>query len=126
MLDMVIQTVFDSGVHHVRCGSGAPLVLIPGTACDWRVWRPVMDGLAATRDVIAVDLPGFGATPPLAGVRPTPRALADAVGALLDELGVADVRVAGSSLGAAVAIELVLAGRAASACALAPIGLWTP
>jgi pimeloyl-ACP methyl ester carboxylesterase len=45
-------------VHHVRQGSGPPLVLIGETACDWQVWRPVLAPLSAERDVIAVDLPG--------------------------------------------------------------------
>lgn len=86
----------------------------------------MLDRLSASRDVIAVDLPGFGGTPPLAGVRPTPAALAGAVADFLDGLDLDRVEVAGSSLGAAVAVELALAGRATSACALAPIGLWTP
>lgn len=110
----------------MRQGAGEPLVLIPGTACDWRVWRPVLGPLSASRDVIAVDLPGFGATPPLQDREPTPSALADAVIGLLDELGIERAHVAGSSLGAAVAIEVALAGRALTTCALAPIGLWTP
>jgi pimeloyl-ACP methyl ester carboxylesterase len=123
---MVIRTVFDLGVHHVRQGSGPPLVLIGGTACDWRVWRPVLAPLSAARDVAAVDLPGFGGSPPLDDEPPTPAALARAVAGLLDELGIERAQLAGSSLGAAVAIELALMGRATSTCALAPIGLWTP
>jgi pimeloyl-ACP methyl ester carboxylesterase len=114
------------GVHHVRQGSGPPLVLIPGTACDWRVWRPVLAPLSAARDVIAVDLPGFGGSPPLEGEAPTPAALARAVARLLDSLGIERAQVAGSSLGGAVAIELARLDRATSVCALAPIGLWTP
>jgi pimeloyl-ACP methyl ester carboxylesterase len=172
-------------VHHIRQGSGPPLVLIPGTACDHRVWRPVLGALSARREVIALDLPGFGATPPLAAgppsgeaatpasgptpsgaaapgampppaerptpgeaatpasgptpsgaaapgampppaERPTPAVLAAAVADFLDELGLERPAVAGSSLGAAIAVELVRMGRARSACAVAPIGLWTP
>jgi pimeloyl-ACP methyl ester carboxylesterase len=113
-------------VHHVRQGAGPPLVLIPGTACDWRVWRPVLAPLSAARDVIAVDLPGFGASPPLPDERPTPAALARAVARLLDTLGIERAQLAGNSLGGAVAIELARLGRATSTIALAPIGLWTP
>ena len=113
-------------MHHVREGAGPPLVLIGGTACDWRVWRPVLGRLSAARDVVAVDLPGFGGTPPLQDEAPTPAALARAVAGLLDELGIERAQVAGSSLGGAVAIELARLGRATSTCALAPIGLWTP
>jgi pimeloyl-ACP methyl ester carboxylesterase len=125
---MVIRTVFDFDVHHVRLGprpAGPPLVLIPGTACDWRVWRPVLARLSAARDVIAVDLPGFGESAPLEDEPPTPAALARSVAGLLDALGIERAQVAGSSLGGAVAIELARLGRATSTCALAPIGLWT-
>lgn len=112
-------------VHHVRRGFGPPLVLIPGTSSEWRVWLPVLDRLARERDVIALDLPGFGSSPPLDGERPDPPALAGAVTALLDELGLERPHVAGSSLGGAVALELGRRGRAASVCAISPIGFWT-
>jgi hypothetical protein len=58
-------------------------------------WRPVQDALSVD-DVIAVDLPGFGRSPALpAGVAPTAVALADAIEAELDRLGVAQFHVAG-------------------------------
>lgn len=115
-----------------RQGEGPPLVLLPGTACDGRVWRAVLPALVRAHEVITVDLPGFGGSAPLpADVRPTPRAQAEAVAALLDTLGLASssggpVHVAGNSLGGGVALELGWMGRAASVCALAPIGFWTP
>lgn len=114
-------------LHHVRLGEGPPLVLVPGTASTWFTWHPVLDRLArAGRDVIAVDLPGFGDTPALPdGDTPTPPRLARALADGLDELGLHEpVAVAGTSLGGAVAIELARLGRAASVCALAPAGLW--
>lgn len=113
-------------MHHVREGAGPPLLLIGGTACDWRVWRPVLGPLRAARDVIAVDLPGFGGSPPLRDEPPTPAALARAVARLLDTLDIDRAQVAGSSLGGAVAVELGRLGRVSSIVALAPIGLWTP
>lgn len=73
---------------HDRLGSGPPLVLIHGLGADRHVWRPVIDRLAAERDVIAVDMPGFGDTPALNhGSTPSPPALALAVAEGLDELG---------------------------------------
>jgi hypothetical protein len=85
-------------VAFTRVGAGPPLLLLPGTACDGGVWRPVVPFLVGAREVIVVDLPGFGASAPLpAGVRPDPPALAAAVAGLLDELGIAGpVHVAGS------------------------------
>ncbi len=46
---------------HVRRGSGPPLVLLHALGADNFMWDPVMERLAAERDVIAVDMPGFGA-----------------------------------------------------------------
>jgi pimeloyl-ACP methyl ester carboxylesterase len=109
-----------------RRGSGEPLVLIHGTASQWQVWRPVLNRLAAERDVIAPDLPGFGGTPPLSGEPVvTPERYAQVVAAFLDELELERAHVAGNSLGGGVALELARMGRARSATALSPIGFWT-
>ena len=71
----------------------------------------MLDRLAAERDVIALDMPGFGASPPLAdGAEPTPQGLAAGVGAFLDSLDVGTAHLVGNSLGAWVAIELAAAG----------------
>jgi pimeloyl-ACP methyl ester carboxylesterase len=108
---------------HDRLGSGEPLVLLHPLGADRRVWEPVLGGLAAHRDVLAVDLPGFGASPVLEST-PTPSALARCVAAFLAGLGVERAHVAGNSLGGWVALELALAGAARSATAIAPAGLW--
>ena len=49
-----------------RQGSGTPLLLIHGLGSSRRTWGPVVPMLAAQRELIAVDLPGFGDTPGLA------------------------------------------------------------
>ena len=51
---------------HDRFGDGPPLLLIHGLGSHRKVWRLVLDRLAAERDVIAIDLPGFGDSAPLA------------------------------------------------------------
>jgi pimeloyl-ACP methyl ester carboxylesterase len=90
------------------------------------VWEPVFERLAAERDVIAVDMPGFGASPALAnGADPTPQALAAGVERFLDTLGLERVHVAGNSLGGWVALELAKAGRALSAAGVCSAGFWT-
>ena len=111
-----------------RIGAGAPLVLLHPLGLDRHVWSPVLARLASHRDVLAVDLPGFGDSPPLPdGEEAHPRRLAEAVARLLRELGIGRgaAHVAGCSLGGWVALELALAGDAASVTALAPAGLWT-
>jgi pimeloyl-ACP methyl ester carboxylesterase len=108
-----------------RRGSGPPLVLIHSLGTDRCVWHPVHDRLAETRDVIAVDLPGFGDSEPLPGDEaPTPLALAGAVVSFLDGLGVSRPHVAGNSLGGWIALEMGVAETARSVTAIAPAGLW--
>ncbi len=110
---------------HTRAGSGEPLVLVHGLGGSRRIWAPVLDRLAADRDVIAVDLPGFGESPPLPdGVPATAANLGAAVDELVGALGVESPHLAGNSLGGWVALELAKAGRARSVCAISPAGLW--
>jgi len=110
---------------HTRAGTGPPLVLLHPLGADRRVWMPVVELLTDRREVIAPDLPGFGASPALDGAAPpSPARLADAVWETVRALGVDRPHVAGNSLGGWVALELAAAGRARSVTAIAPAGLW--
>ncbi|GIE74160.1 hydrolase [Actinoplanes philippinensis] len=114
-------------LSYERRGSGPPLVLIHGLGSHRQVWTPILGDLARHHDVIAVDLPGFGASPLWA---PAPHAgsvahLADQVESFLDRLGIATAGIAGSSLGGGIALELGRRGRAAAVTAFAPIGFWS-
>jgi pimeloyl-ACP methyl ester carboxylesterase len=107
-----------------RTGSGPPLVLVHGLGGSWRTWQPVLDGLAAHRSVIAVDLPGFaGSTPPLPG--PTFAVLTDALQEWLTAEGLADCSLVGSSLGARMVLELSRRGIGRDNVALDPGGFWS-
>src|SRR4051812_15384484 len=67
-----------------RLGGGPPLVLLHSLGTDRCVWHPVLEPLSRERDVIAVDLPGFGESDPLPmGKPPAPALLADAVAAFV-------------------------------------------
>ncbi len=100
-------------------------MLLHGIGGELCVWEPVLDRLAQSMDVIAVDLPGFGRSAALPDeAAPTPVALAHAVAGLLDELGLASVHLAGNSLGGWVSLELGKTRRARSVTALCPAGLW--
>ena len=117
----------DQHPAYERVGRGPALVLIHGLGADRHVWSPVIPRLALERDVIAVDLPGFGASPCLPpGVVPRPAALAGEVARLVRALLPADRRahIGGNSLGGWVAFELALTGHAESVTAIAPAGLW--
>ena len=116
-----MELAFDRG------GTGKPLLLIHGTASDRAVWAPLRPALEAEREVVAVDLPGHGASPTPPGTEPiTPAAFASSVAVLMDGLGWDRAHLAGNSLGGWVALELALLGRARSVTALSPAGFWTP
>jgi pimeloyl-ACP methyl ester carboxylesterase len=117
--DTVLPTIrFD------ELGTGEPVLLIHGLGGISAYWAPITDRLADDVRLLAPDLPGFGRTAPLAGDYVAPRALAEALGAWLDDLGVPKVHVVGHSLGGYVAFELAALGRANSVVGLAPAGLW--
>ena len=110
-------------LNHHRSGAGTPLVLIHGIGHHWQGWRPVIELLSAQREVIALDLPGFGASamPPPA-TPPGIESLTSLVSEFLDEAELARPHVAGNSLGGWIALELARRGRVRSATALSPAG----
>lgn len=98
-------------------------MLLHGIGSRGVAWDPVLADLSTTRDVLVVDLPGFGQSP-RGAVHPTVDGHADHVAGLCDDLGWERPPLAGSSLGAAVALELGRRGRARSVVAFSPIGFW--
>jgi pimeloyl-ACP methyl ester carboxylesterase len=111
-------------MHYVRRGSGKPLLLIHGLGGSWRSWSPVLEDLAAQRDVIAVDLPGFGASPPLEG-ETSIATLADAVAEFLGSQRLLGIDVAGHSAGARLVLELARRRLVGATVALGPGGFWS-
>jgi pimeloyl-ACP methyl ester carboxylesterase len=114
---------FAAGIAYERLGDGPPLVLIHGLGATRQIWRPQMTRLAAERDVISVDLPGFGRSPELEEA-PTPWALGAAITRMCEEIGVERPHLAGNSLGGWVALEIAKADAASSLCLISPAGLW--
>lgn len=82
-----------------------------------------MGALSAERTVIAVDLPGHGATPaePDSG---TFEGLVDSVERYIADKGLEGVDVVGSSMGARIVLELARRGRVGNVVALDPGGFW--
>lgn len=96
-------------LHAERRGSGRPLLLVHGLGSSWRNWDRVLPGLSAAREVIAVDLPGFGGTPPLDG-EITIASLCDAVAEFMTAADLAAVDLVGTSMGARIVLELARRG----------------
>ena len=89
-------------------GDGPPIVLLHGLASTRVVWRQVVPRLAATgRRVVAVDVPGFGASPP-AGPGFALRAVAAAIDRGLRAEHDVDgpYELVGHSMGGAIALVL--------------------
>ena len=111
-------------MNHLRSGTGKPLLLIHGLGGSARSWSTIWKPLAARHDVIAVDLPGFGATPALRG-ETSIRTLSDAVTSFIDAQDLRGVDAVGSSMGARLVLELARRGGVlGSVVSLDPGGFW--
>jgi 3-oxoadipate enol-lactonase len=106
-----------SGIAYDRGGprGDLPIVLIHAGVADRGMWDPIWPGLTADRDVVRVDLRGFGdsAARP-AGAVSYPGDVLDT----LSEMGAGRCHVVGASLGAGVAVEVALARPSAVASLL--------
>ena len=94
-------------IRYVRKGQGPTLILIHGLASSMYTWSDVIEPLSRSFDVIALDLPGFGASSQPADL--SFEELSGAVPGLMDALGVTRAHLVGNSLGGAV--SLLLAAR---------------
>jgi pimeloyl-ACP methyl ester carboxylesterase len=97
----------DTRTSYLRCpnpaGRDDTILLIHGAGMNARTWSSQLRGLSAEHDVIAVDLPGHGASrlPDEAGMDE----YVEAASAVLQDRG-GPVTIAGHSLGGAVALAL--------------------
>jgi pimeloyl-ACP methyl ester carboxylesterase len=111
-------------MNYIRKGSGKLLLLIHGIGSSHRSWSRVIDTLALQREVIAIDLPGFGDTKPLSG-EVSIRSLADAVTGFLETHNLIGIDAVGSSMGARLVLELARRGGVlGKVISLDPGGFW--
>ncbi|MCP1472431.1 pimeloyl-ACP methyl ester carboxylesterase [Sphingobium sp. OAS761] len=84
-------------------GEGQPVLLLHGSHGGWMHWVRNIEALAASRQVIAVDLPGFGDSDPPADLE-SPDAHSDLVADALGQMtGGEPVDIVAFSLGALIA-----------------------
>jgi pimeloyl-ACP methyl ester carboxylesterase len=94
-------------LYHEIYGEGEPLVLIHGGLTTIGEMRGWVESLAATRQVIAVEMQGHGRTADTD--RPMAFAtMADDITALLDHLKIPKADVAGHSFGGGIAIRVAI------------------
>jgi pimeloyl-ACP methyl ester carboxylesterase len=87
-------------------GSGEPALCVHGLVGSSRNWTDLMDLLRPGLDCEAVDLPGFGDSPPRPDRRYSIAAFAQTTAALIERRGRGPVHLIGNSLGGAVCVKL--------------------
>jgi len=97
----------DGPIAWREAGEGPVVVLLHGLGGSRTAWEPQLTALAASWRVVAWDLPGYGASAPLAGPLDFD-ALADAVARLLDTAGTATAHLVGLSFGGMIAQHTAL------------------
>ncbi|RYY05475.1 MAG: alpha/beta fold hydrolase, partial [Alphaproteobacteria bacterium] len=97
-------------MNQIQCGTGRKLLLIHGLGGSWRSWSTILDALSVSRTVIAIDLPGHGATP-AEHDSGTFDGLVGSVERYLMDNGLVGIDIVGSSMGARIVLELARRGR---------------
>ena len=110
-------------INVVRDGQGPPLLLVHGLGGSWRSWSPIHAALASHREVVAIDLPGHGASPAEADSG-TFAGLAASLERFILAEGMENVAAVGSSMGARLVLEMARRGRVGAVVALDPGGFW--
>jgi pimeloyl-ACP methyl ester carboxylesterase len=98
-------TLHGHSINYVQKGAGPVLLLIHGMAGSLQTWRSVIDPLARNATVVAVDLPGHGASSPGGGDYSL-GSLAAGLRDVLVTLGHDRVTLVGHSLGGGIAMQL--------------------
>jgi len=100
--------VNDDHIHVIDRGSGDALLFLHAFPFQAAMWDYQLDAFEATHRCLAVDMPGFGGSEPLAGEKPaTMQRWARLVVAALDQLGVDQVTAVGCSMGGYLAMALL-------------------
>src|SRR5262245_41002225 len=124
--DEAAVTVAGAPVRAYRAGSGPTLVLLHGGGLDdaQLSWAPIWPALTAHTQLVAPDLPGYGASP-LGQTEPTLAGYRTWLLAFMDTLGIQRAILVGLSLGGGIALRTALDAptRVAGLVLLAPYGV---
>ncbi len=110
-------------MHEIQRGAGRKLLLVHGLGGSWQSWNTIIGALSAERAVIAIDLPGHGAT---SADRDSGTfvGLVNSVERYIRDQGLDGIDAVGSSMGARIVLELARRGCVGNVVALDPGGFW--
>jgi pimeloyl-ACP methyl ester carboxylesterase len=91
-------------VNYVEIGEGKPIVFVHGISGCWQNWLENLPRFGAERRVIALDLPGFGASP-MPSWEIDMHAYARLLGDFCEKLGLEGATLVGNSMGGLIAVE---------------------
>jgi pimeloyl-ACP methyl ester carboxylesterase len=95
-------------LHYLDRGTGPAVVLVHGLGGNLRNFHALIDRLAATCRVVAVDRPGSGYSTMIFGAHPALRAQARTIARFCGKLGLDRAVLVGHSLGGALSLALAL------------------
>ena len=98
------MTRHGAGLHHREAGTGPVTLFVHGFPLDSRLWLDQIEALADMRRCVAVDLRGFGLSPPIRSSRMTMDDHAADLVRFLDTAGIDLVDLVGLSMGGYVAL----------------------
>lgn len=110
-------------IHTHTAGHGRQLLLVHGLGGSCQSWSPVLPGLTARREIIAIDLPGHGHSP-ASEDSGTFRGLADSLEDYILRNRLGGIDAAGVSLGGRLVLEMARRGCVGDVVALDPGGFW--
>ena len=113
-------------MHYLKCGTGAPLILVHGLLGGSFCWRLNVAELAKRHTVYALDLPGQGLSDVKPGTDCGMQKQADRIRCFIQKEGLDSVDVVASSMGGAIALLLAAGCTAVRSLVLAaPVNPWS-
>ena len=94
-------------IHYVEAGQGPPVLLFHGLASSVFTWRENMTALARCHRVFAFDLPGHGDSDK-PDISYNPWDVAGIMGKAVEQLGLSNAAVIGSSAGGALGLMMAI------------------
>ncbi len=107
MMSQTLRLSDGRGVHTLKAGKGAPVLLIHGVGMQAEAWTPQIEALSADHLVISADMPGHGQSDGLPDGALLPDFVAWAA-RVVEALDLGAVNIVGHSMGALIAAGLAV------------------